>query len=695
MGILRKKSIFTHYSLLITHYSLLVLSIFTATEAVAQVRSDNTLGGENSVVVPLDPNNQRIDGGAARGGNLFHSFREFNVGAGKGVYFANPLGIENILSRVTGNRPSRIFGRLGVLGDANLFLLNPQGIFFGENASLDINGSFLATTADAIGLGNQGYFSAAQPQTSSLLAVEPGALFFNQVANQPGMIKNQGNLVTGGDFTLWADNLDLQGQLQAGGDLNLLAQDRIMVLDNVADPFIAQAGEQLLVQGNQKVDILAFDHPDSGLFSGGDMILRSENRVEGNTRYTSGGNFTIEQLDGSLGELFSPQDPIVRAAGDVSFNRYTGASLHILAGGSVTIPGNIRITGIDANSIEEDVTLSNGTVVAVDGSTQPTVDIRAGTTALGAVGIAGGTATSANITIGSINNEGGLVLLTNQYFPDTTLTMGTIQVGVIDTSDRMGDGGNIYLDSRGSLGLTSDLKSSALRNGEAGDIRLLADENIAIASSRITSDAANGEAGLIEVQAGNSVEITTSTLTSESINANGAGAGGDINITAKTGSIALNQGRLNTSDTGNGFAGNITLNANNQIAITGNSQIRSNANNGLAGSIQLQANDAVNINNSQIQAESKGTNTAGSGGSIEIRTQAGSISANNSQIRSNANNGLAGSIQLQANDAVNINNSQIQAESKGTNTAGGGGLIEIRAQAGSISIDEGARLNTS
>ncbi|NER99593.1 MAG: filamentous hemagglutinin N-terminal domain-containing protein, partial [Symploca sp. SIO1B1] len=706
----------------------LVFSLLPVAEAVAQVKPDNTLGNENSVVVPIDQLNQQIDGGATRGANLFHSFLEFNVGAGRGVYFANPAGIENILSRITGNRPSRIFGTLGVLGDANLFLLNPNGIFFGQNASLDINGSFLATTADGISLGNQGYFSASEPQTSNLVAVEPGALFFNQVANQPGVIRSQGNLTTGGNFTLWADNLDLKGQLQAGGNLTLQAQDTIRAEDNAANPFIAQAGNQLLVQGDQKVEILAFNHPDSGLFAGGNMTLRSGNRVGGDTRYTSGGNFTIEQLDGSLGDLFSPKDPTVRAGGDVSFNNYTGASLHIFAGGSVTIPGNIRITGTDTadNSIQENVTLSKEIVVDLDGSTQaivanidgstePTLDIRAGTTAVGAAAITG---TGSDITIGNINNEGGLVLLTNQYAPNTALPAGTIQVGNINTRDRMDAGGNIYIDSRGSIQLNSNLNSSAGQMGNAGNIVLFADEEIAIANSRIASDSRNGLAGLIEVQASNSVEINASTLTSESLGSDTSGAGGAISITAQTGSIALDNGtRLNTSARGDGFAGFITLDAGNQIAIANNSNIISNADTREAGLIGLQANNDINISNSDIKAESRDGDNLGLGGFINITAKTGSIAlnegaqlstsatgdgvagnitldagnqiaiANNSEIRSNANNGFAGIINLQADNDIDISDSEIKADSQGVDSSGSGGEINITAEAGAISLN--------
>ncbi len=126
-----------------------------ANSAIAQVipdriTPDTTLGTESSQVKPLNPQNDRIDGGAIRDINLFHSFREFNIGEAQGAYFTNPAGIDNIISRVTGKNPSQILGTLGVLGNANLFLINPNGIIFGANAKLDINSSFVASTASSI-----------------------------------------------------------------------------------------------------------------------------------------------------------------------------------------------------------------------------------------------------------------------------------------------------------------------------------------------------------------------------------------------------------------------------------------------------------------------------------------------------------------------------------------------------------------
>ena len=123
---------------------------------------DDTLGAERSQVRPdtiRGTDSDRIEGGARRGQNLFHSFQQFSVQEGRGAYFLNPDGVRNIFSRVTGGGRSDIFGRLGVispdnvtLGTANLFLINPNGIMFGRNSSLDVGGSFIGTTANGCSL---------------------------------------------------------------------------------------------------------------------------------------------------------------------------------------------------------------------------------------------------------------------------------------------------------------------------------------------------------------------------------------------------------------------------------------------------------------------------------------------------------------------------------------------------------------
>jgi filamentous hemagglutinin family protein len=126
-----------------------------------------------------------INAGTAIGGNLFHSFTQFDVGTGATANFNVASGTANILGRVTGNVLSQIDGTLtatdlgtGGLSGANLFLLNPAGILFGENAQLDLGGSFHATTADYLKLGATGIFYADPAQASVLSSAPPSAFGF-------------------------------------------------------------------------------------------------------------------------------------------------------------------------------------------------------------------------------------------------------------------------------------------------------------------------------------------------------------------------------------------------------------------------------------------------------------------------------------------------------------------------------------
>ncbi|NES19409.1 MAG: filamentous hemagglutinin N-terminal domain-containing protein [Symploca sp. SIO3E6] len=186
--------------------------------ALAQIIPDNTLGTEASTITPdVNLNGlpaDLINGGATRGINLFHSFLEFNIDNGGRVYFASPVGIDNILTRVTGGNPSQILGTLGVDGVANLFLLNPKGMIFGENARLDIPGSFFASTADSLLFDDGTEFSATKPEAPPLLTINvPVGVQYGR--NQPAAIVNAGKLAVGQDLGLVAGTIVNTGQLSA------------------------------------------------------------------------------------------------------------------------------------------------------------------------------------------------------------------------------------------------------------------------------------------------------------------------------------------------------------------------------------------------------------------------------------------------------------------------------------------------
>jgi len=533
--------------------------------AQAQIIPDTTLAGENSRVRSIDSLTDVIEQGATRGNVLFHSFDQFSIGEGRRAYFSNPEGIESILSRVTGSNRSDIFGTLGVLGDANLFFLNPNGIVFGPNARLDVSGSFIASTGDRFNLSDGNIFSAIDPNAPPLLTVNviPGL----QTGAGLASIVNDGVLSAGQDLSLHGSELRLHGELTAGHHLTLQG-DRIQIRDTAMTPFIANAGNTLTLEGNE-IDILALNHPLSELVSGGDMVLRSRSPVIGDAHYRSGGNFRIETIDGGLGLLTSPRDPVIRAAGDVAFDSYTGASLHIFAGGSVTVPGLIEITGSDpANGLVETVVLSDSSTQPINGQITPTLDIRAGTMAVTPEGVTEASPpfstnapeTSAEITLGSVQNPGGTVFLTNQYQPDLSLSNATITVGDIETAvsntlpGNEGSittlqvrGGDVIVDSRGGIALTGNVNTSAVATIGEASIRSIGDG---------VGEATGGRVQLIA-----DGEVTTQSLTTSSqvsmflgdaqpndglaSDATAIATGGDIAVNTQQGFTAL--GDLTTS----------------------------------------------------------------------------------------------------------------------------------------------------
>ncbi len=232
---------------------LIACSCLISPSAVAQIIPDNTLGDESSVVVPeveiKGIESDILEGGAIRGSNLFHSFQEFNIDAGRGAYFANPAAIENIFSRVTGVNPSEIFGTLGVLGNANLFLINPIGIIFGQNASLDLRGSFVGTTADSIVFPSGKEFSATNPGLPPLLTVNVEQPIGLKFEGESGIITNAADLavasgqtltLVGGDVSLDGGNITAPGGrvelggLSAAGEIGISADNSLSFPDGIA-----------------------------------------------------------------------------------------------------------------------------------------------------------------------------------------------------------------------------------------------------------------------------------------------------------------------------------------------------------------------------------------------------------------------------------------------------------------------------
>nr|MCU0516512.1 filamentous hemagglutinin N-terminal domain-containing protein [Oscillatoria sp. Prado101] len=136
---------------------LLIVSLFgslaSAKPALAQVPPITPAPDGTGTTVTPEGNTFNIQGGSlsSDGANLFHSFQKFGLSSGETANFLSNPDIRNILGRVVGGDASYINGLIQVSGgNSNLFLMNPAGILFGPNASLNVPASFTATTATGI-----------------------------------------------------------------------------------------------------------------------------------------------------------------------------------------------------------------------------------------------------------------------------------------------------------------------------------------------------------------------------------------------------------------------------------------------------------------------------------------------------------------------------------------------------------------
>lgn len=237
-----------------------------------------------------------INGGIFQDNKLLHQFSDFNINPDDLVYFdySDQLGtVETIFTRVNGNNTSTISGTLGVLGNANLFLSNPNGIIFNNGAKLDLNGTFLATTAQDLNIENNTVnLLEASPQ--ELLSINSNALFSNALSNYQGDITQNGilNLNPSQELSLIGKTVIINGEIQsAQGDLNILG-DRLIFTDTaLLDVSAPNGGGNLIIGGHPKNSSLPTANqvaitPDATFLAnaieqgnGGDIIIWSDGQT--------------------------------------------------------------------------------------------------------------------------------------------------------------------------------------------------------------------------------------------------------------------------------------------------------------------------------------------------------------------------------------------------------------------------------
>ena len=486
----------------------------SASPILAQVASDGTVNTQ----VNESGNISEITGGETRGSNLFHSFQDFSVPTGNEAFFNNAESISNIFSRVTGGNISNIDGLIRANGSASLFLINPAGIVFGENARLDIGGSFFGSTADSI-LFDGGEFSATD-LTNPLLTI-----------NAPIGLNLRDNP---GDITVRGDGNGLRLEDTEPVD----TQDALRVGENATIGFLG--GNVLFEDATVKT-------------AGGRIEVGS----------VADGTVNLVAVDNGLTFDYSGIDTFR----DISLSGTSSIDASGVGGGNLQVAGNnIDITGVSGFS---SVTL---------GST-PGEDINI--------------FAAESIDISGVENEQNFVsFISTRIFPSGTADAGNINIetGSITIGDRAtistsvsgeGNAGNIDINATDSITLASQGNNSTIFSGvNAGAFGNSGNVNVNTQSLDLqngglisTSVSGEGNAGNVTINATDSVILASQENTSQifsGVNAGAVGDGGNVNLTAN--SFTLSDGSfVNTENSANGRAGDITINATEDVSFSNNS----------------------------------------------------------------------------------------------------------------------------
>ena len=574
--------------------SVILGYLATANPTQAQIASDGTTPSN----VIQSGNVLEITGGTKAGNNLFHSFTEFSVPNSDVVRFVNNNAvIQNVINRVTGSSRSEIFGRIEAGGSApnfNLFLLNPNGIIFGPNASLQISGAFVATTANAIQFNEQGFFSAAVPNDPSLLTVNPSAFLFNQIAARPITYQSNNQSVTG-----------------------------------------------LQVQNNQSLLLL-----------GGEVILDGGTLLAPNGRVELGGLAGVGvvglNIDSSNLRLSFPYNG---ARADVLLTN--GARVDVTNRGNGSIAVNARNIDISSGSsrssiqsgIKQDLVSNDNEPGDIILNATEAVTIRDGSFILSAVGL-GATGNTGDISVKarslSLVNGAGLSSISRGQG-----NAGNISVDVRDRvalagnnssinnilfSEGNGLGGDITIDAR-SLSLTDGafIQATTFGKGDAGNVYVRAEDFVSLANNTdlrttqirtVVEAGAVGNGGTIDIQT-RSLSLANGAQLAASVfkgSPGGQGKGGDILINASDavnitgfGINGFSSGVLTATEEGaKGPAGNITVNTTGRFRLTDGAIVSAQTFNGSeGGSITINATSFEVVNGGQVLTTASSSGNAG------------------------------------------------------------------------------------
>ncbi|HUJ70691.1 MAG TPA: filamentous hemagglutinin N-terminal domain-containing protein [Verrucomicrobiae bacterium] len=667
--------------------SAMGLALFAA-PIRGQVVLDGSLGTGGAIAGPnytIPPSSGKIVGN-----NLFHSFSQFSLASGETATFSGPNSIHNVLARVTGGQPSSIDGTIScTIPGANFFLINPFGIMFGPNAQVNVSGSFVATTADHIGLAGGGRFDARNPANDLLTMAAPESFGFLGPTVAPISINGStlsvipGKVLSliGGDINISGGMLSSGGTLSSGGALPAEG-GRVTLIS------AASAGELRL-----PADDLLFSPDVSGFGKLGTIHLSEGVAID--VSGDRGGRVTIAANDVIMSGL-NGLGGIEADTGDTDglgisilarhlIEINNGITIYAFASGAGA-GGNIELTAptvlLNGASVGTDTTGDGhaGDIVIAAGDLEITdnAQISAGSSGAGDGGNIQITVSSleldgsgnfAGINAGAFaDGKAGTIFIT----ADSIDMKNTAYISSSSYSASSSPGGDILIKTH-ALTIANDasISASTYADGPGG--------NIQITASAVTLDALNSvgtdPVGIVadsQVGAtgpGGDVRITTDTLAVRngaviSASSESSGDGGDIDV--HTSSIVVeNAGAISSSATGSGKGGNVNLTTDGPLLVRNNGNLSVLASQGDGGDINVIAGSTIRVLDGQITAQASGNGgnisllcpsvvylfhseliaeSRGNGGNITIEPQF--VILNGSQINANAQTGNGGNITI-------------------------------------------------
>ena len=713
---------------------LLVLCIpFTSSTVSAQIVPDNTLPN-NSVVTPNASNlttNSSIDvqitGGTNVGNNLFHSFQEFSLPQSNTASFNNLGEIQNILTRVTGSNISNIDGLINANGSANLFLINPQGIVLGENAALDIGGSFIGSTAKSITFQDGSEFSAANPNSPPMLTINAPAGLNMGVDAGEIVVEGTGN-TSFFDFDFFVPVIERTTGVEVNSrqSLSLVGNGISLERGNLT----ASQGRVELGSVNQE-GVVGIGNKDTGFALNYDNInnISDISFTEAASIDVSGDGGGTVQLTGKNISLVDGSLIVVETLGDGD-----GGLLDVRATETVELLRDNPDTGFWTSFLADSVEGSTGGSgkIVINSQNLNLIDGGQITSVIYGEGDGG----NIDLTAENINLSG--------FNEDEFGILGSSGVYTTAEFTAFGTGGDVNINTQ-NLTVTNEAQIGAITWGEgnAGNINIEAEQVSVTNFARVTAGAQEfsfGNGGNIDITTANLYVADSGQISSDTF---GEGNAGKVTIDAQTIELmegidfesGLPTGIFSSSQSDALGEGGIIEITTDNLGVSDGAQIQSVTFGSGSGGQILLSSENIDLKGFNASAKSAIVASAiegtGDGGNIQIITEnlnikdGATISASNFSSRNpniSPGEGIAGDINIQAKsikldsnladeqssitastfnaDGGNIlidtdlitasNKSQVTAETQGS---GAGGLIEVVAN--DLNLESGALFSTS